>query len=423
VRRAGVGTIACAGLSLALASSSFLACSSDDHPGSANNVVSDEAGIPEASAPDDAPGLPPGYDGGVGLGLADVADTPCSPRGGAVAVVLPGSDASAHPSFRALQKVGDRRVADAVDGSGFVVFDGDGKNGTFVKTSLRGGGTTALGGQIVFGGGVGTVSASMQTYGTNGAAVGGAVPLVNEEEPAGLAVGADEQAALAVWATNNKFRARGFAGGAAAGEGVYDLAIGASTNAPSMAVSSVKNGIFAVVFSGDDGSAYQTAFGRGSATARIGDPSNLFTGTVPRTVVGLARAPSGFALLVTVADGANPYAMLVLTDVGGRRTSAGLKLLGTREAAAVVVNGSEIGVLAHRREGTAFESKTAAEFRAFDLTGAPLGPWVCLETPDGNQSRVGGGLVADGAGYAALFTAADGSTSLARFDHLGTAAP
>ena len=414
--------IACAGASLALAASSFLACSSDSHQGTAIGVVADEGGIAEASAPADAgPSVPPGYDGGVGLGLADVADTPCTPRGGSLAVVLPGSDASGRPSFRSLKQIGDRRAADAVDGSGFVVFDSDGKNGAFVTTSLRGGGTTTLGGQIVLGGGIGTGSASIQTYGTNGAPIGNEVPLV-VEEPAGLAVGADEQAALAVWATSNQIRARGFAGGAAAGTDAYDLALGASTKAPSIAVSSVKAGLFGVVFSGNDGSAYQTAFGRGGATARIGDPSNLFTGEVPRTVVGLARTPSGFALLVTVADGVNPYAMLVLTDAGGRRTSNGLKLLGTLEGSAIAVQGSEIGVLAQRREGTAFEAKIGAEFRAFDLTGAPLGPWVCLEPPASSGAH-GGGLVAEGNGYASLFGASDGSTSLARFDHLGTGMP
>ena len=159
-------------------------------------------------------------------------------------------------------------------------------------------------------------------------------------------------------------------------------------------------------------------------TARVGDPSNLFTGNVPRTVIGLARTPTGFALLVTVADGAYPYAMLVLTDAGGRKTSAGLKLAGTVAASGIAVKGSEIGVLAVRREGDAFESKLTTEFRAFDLAGAPLGAWVCMEPARSIDSRsLGGGLVAEDNGYAAIFRAADGSASLARFDHVGTGAP
>lgn len=419
MHRGRVGIIACAGVFVALVSLDFVGCASSADAPASSGVYVPETGVPEATTPDEASAPPPGYDGGVGLGLADVADTPCSARGGSLGVVLPATDGSLQPSFRSLQKIGDRRVADAVDGSGFVVFDADGKNGKFVVTSLRGGGTTVLGGQILLAGGVGSGSSSIQPYGADGALVGVAVPL-DSKEPVGLAAGADEQSALAVWTSKGNFRARGFAGGAAAGAEPYDLAVGANTGAPSVAVSSVKNGLFAVAFSGDDGSSYQTAFGRGSAVARVGDPSNLFRGEAPRTVVGLARSTSGFALLVTVIDGANPYAMLVLTDAGGRRTSAGLKLLGTREAAAVVVNGSEIGVLAHR--GTAFEATTTVEFRSFDLAGAPLGPWVCLDTPNA-RGRAGGGLVADGTGYAALFTGTDGSTSLARFDRLGTGAP
>ena len=416
--------MASAGMSLAMCTvSSFFACSSNDPPGAGGNVVQEAGVVADGGPPIDAPVAPPGYDGGLGLGLADVADTPCVPRGGSLAVVLAGGgDASpAAPLFRSLQRAGDRRLADTADGSGFVLFDADGSNAKRVTAALPAGGTTALGGQIVRGGKAAVDVAAAQSYDLTGIPAGNPVTLANEAVD-GLAIGADDQSALVVWATKNAVRGRGVTKGAAAGDGGYDLALGAIVNAPSMAVSSVKSGLFAVVFSGDDtGSRYQTAFGRGSATARIGDPSNLFTGAMPRSVVGLARTPAGFAVLVTVADGANPYAMLVLTDAGGHKTSAGLKLLGTREARGVAVNGSEIGVLAHRREGTAFESRSAVEFRAFDVAGAPLGPWVCLEPP-GDETELGGGIVADGTGYAAIFRAADGSASLARFDRLGTGA-
>lgn len=364
---------------------------------------------------------PPGYDGGVGIGLADVADTPCAPRGGSITVVLPSGDAAPAPALRSIQKIGDRRVADAVDGSGFALFDADGKNASFVNAPFVGVGTAVLGAQVVFAGLTDGHAPAIQAYGPNGAAAGAPVVLGSDDRE-GLAIGADDQAALAVWTTPNAFRARGFADGAAAGDAGYDLAVGAKPHAPSFAVSSVKSGLFAVVFSGDDGSEYQTAFGRGSATARIGDPSNLFSSAVPRTVVGLARTPTGFAVLVTIRDGANPYAMLVLTDAGGRRTSAGLKLVGTAAASAIAVNGSEIGVLAQRREGDAFQSKQAMAFRAFDLAGAPLGPWVCQEPP-GDREVTGGGLLAETKGYAAIFRASDGSASLTRFDRVGTGNP
>jgi hypothetical protein len=109
-------------------------------------------------------------------------------------------------------------------------------------------------------------------------------------------------------------------------------------------------------------------------------------------------------------------------NVGGRRTSPGLKLLGTREARAVVVNGSEIGVLAHRRDADAGVASQGVEFRAFGLDGAPVGPWICMDALS-SEINLGGGLVVDGTNYAAIFKAADGSTSLARFDHSGNAVP
>jgi hypothetical protein len=419
-----------ASASLALVTPAFLACSSDSRSQSTGDAL--DAGTPEAAVieVEEASAPPPaGYDGGVGLGLVDVADTACSPRGGPLAVVLPGVDASPRPAFRSLQRAGDRRIADDFDGTSFVVFSADGSGGTRVATApLAGAASTILGSQIVVGGrsGQNFDRAIVQTYDASGAASGSPVVLANEYPSSVgiLAAGADDKTALVAWTTPAGVRARGFAGTAAAGDSAYTLAVTSKLHDPtSLVVSSVQSGLFAVVFSGNDGgSLHQTAFGRGSATERIGDPSNLFTGEVARTVVGLARTPSGFALLVTVNDGANPYAMLVLTDAGGRRKSAGLKLLGTTAASGLAVTGSEIAVLALRREGTAFESKTAMELRAFDLSGAPIAPWVCLEPP-GSARIAGGGIVAESNGYAALFQASDGSTSLARFDHVGTGAP
>ncbi len=423
MHRSRIAFLAWASASFTLVTSSFLACSSaDTSPASAPTYVP-EASVIEASSPEEAAAPPPGYDGGVGLGLADIADTPCSPRSGPLTVVLPAplDGGPPLPTFRSLQRVADRRFADADDGSGFVVFDADGKNGTFVATPLLNGGSTVLGAQILHGGHIDFAAPLLQAYGPNGAALGEPVKLATGD-PEGMAVGTDDKAALAVWATQNSFLARGFVGGAAAGEGPYELAVGANSFSPSMAVSSVKSGLFAVVFSGDNGGLYQTAFGRGSNTARIGDPSNLFTGLVPRSVAGLARTPSGFALVTTVFDGPSPYAMLVLMNVGGRRTSAGLKLLGTREARAVVVNGSEIGVLAHRRDDTSANATQGVEFRTFDLDGAPTGPWICMDTL-GSEINLGGGVLAEGANYSAIFKATDGSTSFARFDHAGNAVP
>jgi hypothetical protein len=412
---------ACAALGLLFAA----ACSSGHEPGASDPRL--DADIPEVNAAEggarEAAAPPPaGYDGGVGLGLADVADTPCAMRGGGLAVVLPPPvdvNAALPVSLRRLGVIGARRAAETTDASGFVVFDADGKNAKLVPSTLANGTAVIVGSQLLYAGhNEEDFELDIQPHDANGTPSAVASDLA-DEDPEGVAGGADGNAALFVWANgfSKTIRARGF-GAAPTGTAPYDLARGALIGLPSIAVSTVKDGLFAVVFSGEGPGASQTVFGRGSTTARIGDPSELFSGDVKRTVVGLARTPAGFAVLLTVLDDAEPYAMLVLTDAGGRRTSAGLKLLGTRGAAALAVQGSEIGVLAERRaDGAA----STVEFRPFDVSGAPVGPWVCLDAPGVNGvADRGGGLVADGSGYSAVFRANDGSISLARFDHLGT---
>lgn len=382
----------------------------------------------EASASDVVPreaiAPPPGgYDGGVGLGLADIADTPCSPRGGTLSVVLPaGGDAKPPPpSLTRLAAIGGRRVADLLDGSGIAVFDADGKNGAVIE-SIMGAGTSAVLGQQVLHAGYnsGRFEVGMQAYDQAGATQGSLVTLA-DDDPEGTGMGADSTSALVVYGDhrNSRVRAIGVKNGAPTTPEPYDLAIGAAINLPSAAVSTVKDDLFAVVFSGELQGTSQTAFARGSSTGRVGDPSELFTGEKRRNVIGLVRTDVGFALLVTVLDKGSPYAMLVLMGFGGNRTSAGLKLLGTFEGASIASNGKEIGVLAQRREN----GKTAVEFRPFDLAGAPKGPWVCLDALGNQGADLGGGLMVDGTGYSAVFRAADGSISLARFDKLGTGGP
>jgi hypothetical protein len=370
--------------------------------------------VGEAAAP------PSGYDGGLGLGLADVADTPCSKRGGTLTPVIAANDASAAaPRWHNLHAFGSRLVADATDQSGFVVFDSSGANAKVVSSPLASGGTTTLGNAIVGAGSADGLIAAAQPFDSNGGAIGMPIPVAGED-PEGLAIGSDGTTALMVWSNFQNLRARGVSAMGALGMGPYDLAVSAPVNDPSVAVSFVKQDLYAVVFSGNDtGTTYQTAFGRGSSTQRVGDPSNLFRGLVARTVVGLARTAKGFALVVAVSDGPKTYGMLVLMDVGGHRTSAGLKLLGTIDTTAVAVNGDTIGVLATRN---AAGMGATVEFRPFGADGTPLGPWVCLDDL-GSDTDLGGGLAPDGNGFVAIFRSKDGADSLARFDHLGTGAP
>jgi hypothetical protein len=420
------------GTSPAVALFAFLhACSSSDtavsnpqdgglsDSGEAGDVVYDVI-VREAAAP------PPGYDGGVGLGLADVEDTPCATRGGALATVLAPTDGGpAVPSFKDLRVVGSRRVATTTDAYGFVLFDADGKNANLITPITHYSTIAVAGDKVLVGGAEGEfVGGEVSVYDANGTTTGDPVFIVDgPEDPENMGSGSDGTKALFVWVPEAvpKIRARGFVGTAAVGDAPYELALGNYPATPSSVVAAVQPDLFAVVFNGYDlGDRWLTGFGRGSTTARVGDPTALFEGPVPRNVTGLVRTGNGLALLVNVNDGPKPYAMLVTMDVGGHRTSAGLKLVGTSGASAIAAStdGNTIGVLATRRETAGL----ATEFRPFALDGTPLGPWVCLETP-GTEPDLGGGLVADGTGWSAIFRAKDGSASLARFDHLGTGAP
>jgi hypothetical protein len=180
VRRARV--ILGAATLVVVVASSFLACASDARREDAGVVP--EAGAPEvpAIAEEAAPPPPSGYDGGVGLGLADVADTPCAPRGGPMMVVLPSAPAPP-VAYRSLQQVGERRVADAADGSGFVVLDASGAGAARTSSAPLGLAATAvLGSQIVLGGRTGENlnKAMAQVYDPMGTAAGSAVFLANE---------------------------------------------------------------------------------------------------------------------------------------------------------------------------------------------------------------------------------------------------
>jgi hypothetical protein len=241
-----------------------------------------------------------------------------------------------------------------------------------------------------------------------------------------VGVGAGASGALVAWGAASGVRGRGVEGTAVAGAGPFDLALTDLTGELSLSIVDEGNGLFAFAFSGDNGGdVYQTVFGRATTTHGAGDPVAVFTGSTPRQVVQLAKTASGYALLIA-AGGAQPFAGLVLLDSLGGVTSI-RRLLGTSGALGLAVQGNELGVTAIRAtvndpEGGASFPVYAPEFRAFDPTGAPLGPWVCLADATPN-SAVDAVLTADGAGYAALMNASDGSAQLVRFDHLGTGAP
>jgi hypothetical protein len=333
--------------------------------------------------------------------------------------VLAG-DAGVIPELRSLQAAGTRRVADFVFGDGFVVFDADGSNVTsFIgKGPAPSGFVASAGGGFDFGGvgGVGIVVASCDMNGM-------AAPPVelSTETASGLALAASTSAGLVAWGAATGLRGRGVQGTNPAGPGPFDLALTSFNRALSLSVIDDGSGLFAYAFSGDQGgSTYETAFGRATTTTRAEDPFILFSGATPRQVVQLVKTSSGYALLIAAA-GPTPFAGLVLLAPLGNVTSIH-RLDGAVAALSIAVQGTELGVAAiGTTTNDAGATLYAPEFRPFDSTGAPLGPWVCLQDPiAAPQTTPGVGLAADGTGYAAILNANDGSAVLERFDHLGT---
>jgi hypothetical protein len=397
-------------------------CSSTSNPpltpletdGSAETSVFDAGPKPDVN----------GEDAGLGLGVSVVPDAPCVPKGG-VSPVLYGPEAGA-PAPSLLVKVGAGRAAQGSSTEGFVTFDADGANPSPMPTAMAGSAQnllTSTGNALVLAGDVPAAPDHIifQRFDATGASFGVEDADTNEESR-NFTTGASGAQALLAWAGPNAVRAAGVdMNGALAGP-VYDLAVTYLTANFSAAITDDGNGSFAVAFAGSDtGSRYQTVFALGTATKRLVDPVELFTGPRPVTAVQMVRTPEGCAILLA-AGGSDHFALLVFVDPTGTPLHPGIQLGGSSTAYGLAVQGSEVGVLTRGTSGTLGQTKHTVRFRAFDLTGAPLGSWVCLDTP-ANDPNEDGAIDADGTGYAVIYRAPDGSDVFVRFDHLGTGNP
>ena len=411
----------------ALAAMSMFRCGSGgSRPVALGGETASDAGGTTVPARDagrpmmDAAPVVPTVDAGLGVGVVDIADTACADLGGTVVRIL-AADAGGMQPFRSLQPVASRWVADFVTGAGFVTFDGAGTTvaSAVGNTPIPFGFVAASGDSFALGGvSKGVVFA---TYDANGSLQGQAVQL-SAEAPTDIALASNGSSSLVVWGAATGLRGRGVNGSMPAGAGPFDLAFTDLTGQLSSAVIDDGGGIFAFAFSGDNGgSTHQTVFGRATAVARAGDPVAIFTGSAARQVVQLAKTGQGYALLITAGDD-EPSAVLLMLDPLGDVVRAD-RLLGTSTAMSLASLGNEVGVVALRATEVAPDAGDtspayAPEFRPFDATGTPIGPWVCLEQVSPN-AQVGAVIAANGSGYASLINASDGSVQFAQFDHLG----
>ena len=106
-------------------------------------------------------------------------------------------------------------------------------------------------------------------------------------------------------------------------------------------------------------------------------------------------------------------------DVLGRPTGSAHVLLGAREPGlggghGLARNGGELALVAGHASG-------AVALRRITRDGAPLGGWICLETPQPDELQLGG-ITADGPGFAVVIAGTGGKTSLLRVDVTGRSA-
>jgi hypothetical protein len=410
----GVGMASCASLVTASCSSSDKAAGSEPFDAAFPDYEAGEATTFDRYSP------PQGADGGLGVGMADVGDTPCATRGGTLATVLSadaGPAVGERPQMRSLAIIGARRASDTVDGSGILFFDADGKNATLVDTKVSGAGAIAtMGSELVLAGTASFTTMFARPFDASGN--GGQPSELAPEEGESVAIGASDTESLVTWTTSaGAIRARGFAAAGPKGD-AFDFALGALTQNGTIAVANAGGGLFAAAFSGARGEDWQTAFGRSKDGKRVAVPHDVFTGPVTRHTIALVKVPTGYAMLLTVNDGPG-YAALSMLDELGFPSRPVLKLVGTLAGLGLAVNGSDMVVVAARDGGKAHDQK-AVEMRTFSLAGDPSGSWVCLDGPVGPNVLPFGAPVADGAGFSILFRASDGSTALARVDRLGT---
>jgi hypothetical protein len=313
------------------------------------------------------------------------------------------------PRFDRLVTVGANRAAQEASIGGFVAMDMDGGNPSaeVIYASILHNQIASDGASL----GVVAVEETLlfQRFDDQGALVGGLLD-VSPDAPAKVAIAAHSGGWLMAWQFADTVRARVVASDGSFAGPTADLGTGA---ADLTIVAAPAPGGFAVAWSGNVGAGeYRTYFVHTAADGSGGSVVEVARGAEPHEVVRLVPTPTGHALLL---NGGPPIwaAYVVLFDGNGEVASPAFDLEGAFVTRDVAVLGSEIGVVAGR-------ASDETEFRAFDATMAPLGPWVCLAGP--TSSGEPAAIDIDPNGYAVLYRTPAGATNLARFDRLGTGA-
>jgi len=346
-----------------------------------------------------------------GIGMMAEPYSPCVPHGG-VSVELYAA-APETPTFDTLAHVANRRLAGGP--SGFATFGMDGSAPTssllvpFESTLVASEGNSI--------GAVGLSSGSVlfQRYLADETPVGNATTIASGMMSA-LAIGGGGGSSLVLLRDGGVIRARRVSPSGVLWP-LWPLTLDSAWPLTDMTARVVGGGdSYAAVWSGkrSDGQ-FSSWFIQVKATGAHGSPFNMTASAAEHWVSGFVSTTKGYAMLYS---GGNPpsAAYLVTQDDMGGAAGQGWKLGGAAYGLGLASNNGALGVLVKRDSGE------LAFRRYHDWTGAPLGPWVCLDGPSSDSSDMAA-IDADGAGWAIVYRTPQGAVRLLRIDADGTGAP
>jgi hypothetical protein len=423
-------------VALVAAGAAAHACSSSSHPALIGDVdsgpydgsssSSSSSGGDGTTPPFDAPSSE--SDAPIGsLPTVDEPDVPCVPAGGTRTTVFSGADSGGNgsPPVARLQALGANWFGAGDDLTGFVTFDGQGQNGVLfptspgtVQTSFVSEGTT-IGAMLA-----NDTSIEYQRYDAQGAPSGGRVSVQASVTPSPSTIwtGTGAGGTLGVWLSGKTMYAGAVTAAGASAGAAWQLSNDGNSAAASIAYA---NGKYAIMWSVQPKSGVTIArFVLADPTGMSGAPVEIVNGAVQFTVVELVATPNGFLALLLGAGGDNHVYTLPL-DGTGKVSGPARRLLGADLPWGMAVLGSEVGIVTSSNDVIVdgAEGPRKPMFRPLDLTGHPIGPWVCLDDQVPGRQNQDMAIAAESKGYAVVFKSVADNTVLARFDHLGTGAP
>lgn len=361
------------------------------------------------------------------LPTVDEPDVPCVQAGGTRVTLFSNADSGGNgsPAIAHLQALRALRLGTGDNLPGFATFDAIGQNaqvfdmspGT-VQTSFASEGDT-IGAMIA-----NAATIEYQRFDAQGAALGGRVSLRTGLVPSPIAIwiAAGGGGSLGVWEAGKTLSAAGItAAGASAGP-AWQLSNDGVAASVSIAY---VGGKYAILWSVQPTSQSNlTRFVLADPSGISGAPVEIASGGLQFSVIKLLPTPIGF-LAVLLGAGGDNHVYTVPLDASGNVSGTAHRLLGADYPWDIALQGNEVGLVTSGNDILVDGSEGPRKplFRPLDLTGHPIGPWVCLDgfVPTGQYQDMA--LLQEANGYALVYKTPADDTVLVKFDHLGTGAP